>query len=70
MLNSDFLKGAIDAGNKLIGILDKIVDFSGMLPTLATGLAGVLSFKSNTGKLFCFEYALHTREIHISMVGM
>ena len=51
VLNSDFLKGAIDAGKTFVEVLDKIVDGDGVLPVALTGIAGILSVKDNTGKL-------------------
>lgn len=54
VLNSDFLKGAIDNVGKLIDLLDKLVDSAGVIPTLLTGIAGFASIKNNFGKLFCF----------------
>lgn len=51
VLNSDFLKGAIDAGKTFVEVLDKIVDGAGVLPVALTGIAGILSVKDNTGKL-------------------
>lgn len=70
-LSSDFLKGLIDAGDKLINILDTIIKDFGVLPTLATAIGGGLGAK-NLGKLIraygfqnincVFEYALYTQE--------
>ena len=48
-LNSDFLKGAIDAGGKLIEILDGIVKSGNAIPTLLTAIGAGLSFK-NVGR--------------------
>lgn len=45
-LSSDFLKGLIDAGEKIISFLDKIIDKVGVLPTLFTGIGTALSFKN------------------------
>lgn len=70
-LSSDFLKGLIDAGDKLINILDTIIKDFGILPSLATAIGGVLGAKnlgkyiqaygiSNSNKKYnCFEYALY-----------
>ena len=44
-ISSDFLKAAIDFGTKLINILDTIIDYVGVLPTLTGAIAGGLSFK-------------------------
>ena len=44
-LSSDFLKGLIDAGEKIITFLDKIIDKFGVLPTLLTAIGAKLSFK-------------------------
>lgn len=49
-LSSDFLKGAIDAGGKLIDVLDGIVNHVGILRTAFIGLAGYLTAK-NANKL-------------------
>lgn len=48
-LNSDFLKGAIDAGGKLIDILDSIVKSGNAIPAVATAIAAAFSFK-NVGR--------------------
>ena len=48
-LSSDFLKGLIDAGEKIITFLDKIIDKFGVLPTLLTAIGAALSFK-NVGR--------------------
>lgn len=45
-LSSDFLKGLIDAGEKIITFLDKIIDKVGLLPTILTGIGAALSFKN------------------------
>lgn len=45
-LNSDFLKGAIDAGGKLIEVLDGIVKSGNAIPTLLTAIGAGLSFKN------------------------
>lgn len=60
-LSADFLKGAIDAGGKLIDILDGIVKSGNVIPAIATAISAALSFK-NVGRdkmysLACFEYA-------------
>lgn len=48
-LNSNFLKGAIDAGGKLISILDSIVKSGNAIPAVATTIAAAFSFK-NVGR--------------------
>ena len=48
-LSSDFLKGLIDSGDKLINILDWIIDKFGVLGTLAGG-AGIFAGAKNVGK--------------------
>ena len=48
-LNSDFLKGAIDAGGKLIEVLDGIVKSGNAIPTLLTAIGAALSFKNVGG---------------------
>lgn len=45
-LSSDFLKGAIDAGGKLIDILDGIVKSGNAIPAVATTIAAAFSFKN------------------------
>lgn len=51
-LSSDFLKGLIDAGEKIITFLDKIIDRFGVLPSLITPIVAILSAKNkNFGKL-------------------
>lgn len=54
VLNSNFLKGAIDNVGKFVDLLDHLVDSAGVVPTLLTGIAGFASIKDNFGKLFCF----------------
>ena len=44
-LKSDFLKGALDFITGLINGLDKLIDFMGVLPTLATAFAAFQSFQ-------------------------
>ena len=61
LLSSNFLKGAIDAGGKLIEVLDGIVKSGNAIPAVATAIAAAFSFK-NVGrdKMYsptCFEYA-------------
>ena len=46
LLSSDFLKGAIDAGGKLIDILDSIVKSGNAIPAVATAIAAAFSFKN------------------------
>ena len=45
-LNSNFLKGAIDAGGKLIEVLDGIVKSGNAIPAATTAIAAALSFKN------------------------
>lgn len=45
-LNSNFLKGAIDAGGKLIEVLDGIVKSGNAIPTLLATIGAALSFKN------------------------
>lgn len=60
LLSSDFLKGAIDAGGKLIEVLDGIVKSGNTIPTLLAAIGAGLSFK-NVGRdkmySLSFEYA-------------
>lgn len=51
LLSSDFLKGAINAGGKLIEVLDGIVKSGNAIPTLLTAIGAGLSFK-NIGKCY------------------
>lgn len=46
LLSSDFLKGAIDAGGKLIDILDAIAKSGNAIPTVASAIGAALSFKN------------------------
>ena len=65
-ISSDFLKGLIDFGDKLINILDLLIDKFGVLGTTAIIGGGILG-GNNLGKTYkcmvfkynCFEYALH-----------
>ena len=50
-LNSNFLKGAIDAGGKLIEVLDGIVKSGNAIPTLLAAIGAGLSIK-NIGKCY------------------
>ena len=45
-LNPNFLKGAIDAGGKLIEVLDGIVKSGNAIPAVATAIAAAFSFKN------------------------
>ncbi len=45
-LNSNFLKGAIDAGGKLFDILDSIIKSGNAIPAVATAIAAAFSFKN------------------------
>lgn len=45
-LNSNFLKGAIDAGGKLIEVLDGIVKSGNAIPTLLAAIGAAFSFKN------------------------
>lgn len=47
LLSSDFLKGAIDAGGKLIDILDGIVKSGNEIPAVLTAIEAVLSLKGH-----------------------
>ena len=49
-LSSDFLKGLIDGGGKLIDILDILVDKLGLVKTAALGISAALSL-NNVGEL-------------------
>lgn len=51
LLSSSFLKGAIDAGGKLIDILDGIVKSGNAIPAIFTAIGAGLSFK-NIGKCY------------------
>ena len=46
LLSSDFLKGAIDVGGKLIDVLDGIAKSGNAIPAVATAIAAALSFKN------------------------
>ena len=70
VLSSDFLKGTVDTGTSALGILDKITEKLGGIPTLLTAISGALS-SQNIGKYTlacilskccCFEYAHLTQE--------
>lgn len=69
LLSSNFLKGAIDAGSKLIDILDGIVKSGNAIPTVFAAIFAALSIKKNVGRdktysLFChFEYADNTHNL-------
>lgn len=45
-LNSDFLKGAIDAGTGLLDVLTQIVDVGGTLPLILGAIGGAQLFKN------------------------
>ena len=50
VLSSDFLKGAIDAGGKLIDILDGIAKIGNTISAVFAGVSAVLSARKNIGK--------------------
>ena len=67
-LSSDFLKGLIDSGGKLIDILDMIVSDGKELQVVFAAVGAALSFKNvgrdKTYSLFChFEYADNTHNL-------
>lgn len=45
-MDDSFLKGLVDTGTTVIGVLTKIVDTLGTLPTLTGVIAAALSFKN------------------------
>lgn len=45
-MDDSFLKGLVDAGTTVLGVLTKIVDTFGTLPTLITAVAVAMSFKN------------------------
>lgn len=45
-MDDSFLKGLVDAGTTVLGVLTKIVDTFGTLPTLITAMAVAMSFKN------------------------
>lgn len=47
--NSDFIKGAFDAGTGILGFITATIDGLGSIPTLAAVAAGALSAISNQG---------------------
>ena len=72
-ISSDFLKGLIDSGDKLINILDLLIDKFGVLGTAGIIGGGILG-ANNLGKTYkcmvfkynCFEYALYDGDIYIN----
>jgi hypothetical protein len=50
VIDSDFLKLAVDTGTKILDILNWIIDKLGVIPTLLTAISVGLSFK-NVGEL-------------------
>lgn len=68
LISSNFLRGAIDTGSKLIDILDGIVKSGNAIPTVFAAVGAALSFKNvgrdKTYSLFChFEYADNTHNL-------
>ena len=49
VVNSDFLKGTVDGGTKVLGVFDKIINSLGVMNTAAIGL-GIFQGKNNSGK--------------------
>ena len=47
-ISSDFLKGLIDSGDKLINLLDLLIDKFGVLGTVA-GIGGIVAGFKNVG---------------------
>jgi hypothetical protein len=45
-LDSDFLKGAVDVGTKLLEILTKIIDVGGGIPAMLGAIGAVKIFKN------------------------
>ena len=56
LISTDFLKGAIDAGGKLIDILDGIVKSGNAIPVVATAIGAAFSFKNvGIGTLVAYQ---------------
>lgn len=53
-LNSDFLKGAIDAGTGLLDVLTQIVDVGGTIPLILGAIGGVKLLNSKNLDLFYY----------------
>lgn len=45
VMQSDFLKGVVDTGSKVLQILDKLIDKAGVLPTLLVSISAVGSLR-------------------------
>lgn len=56
VLNSDFLKGAVDTGTNFLNVLTKIIDKIGIIPTLL-GAGGALFGITHIGKHHCPAWA-------------
>ena len=55
-MNSDFLKGLVDAGTGILTILTDIIDSLGVLPTLIGAVVAAMSFKKiGKDKMFSFS---------------
>lgn len=57
IMNSDFLKGLVDAGTDILSVLNDIIDTFGTIPTLAMAIATAMSFK-NIGKDKKFSFRI------------
>ena len=58
ILNSDFVKGFVDAGTKVLDIITSIIDKVGVLQTALLGIGGFKLFKNLD--LFYLNWSLHT----------
>ena len=55
-MDSDFLKGLVDAGTDILTFLTDIIDTLGVLPTLIGSVVAVMSFKKiGKDKMFSFS---------------
>lgn len=55
VMNSDFLKSAVDTGAQFLDVLNNVVDKFGMIPAILTSIATVRGFQGK-GKLTEYAY--------------
>lgn len=69
VIKSDFLKGLINAGTKILEILDASSEFFGALPTLLAPIATIFSFKAGNTILASLGAIIKKRKQHSTSVA-
>jgi hypothetical protein len=65
LIDSQFLKGLVDAGSGILSFLDGVIDRIGTLGTLLAGaglVKGITTIFENLDYVYSLNWSLHTRE--------